>query len=60
MQPKPVTIVQHEPDDPPGSIAVALTDLGVPFEVRRVDLGDELPGGRTRPRASSASAAPCM
>ena len=40
---KPLTIVQHEPDDPPGSIAVALTELGVPFEVRRVDLGEALP-----------------
>jgi GMP synthase-like glutamine amidotransferase len=40
---KPLTIVQHEPDDPPGSIAVALTGLGVPFEVRRVDLGEALP-----------------
>ena len=34
---KPLTIVQHEPDDPPGSIAVALNDLGVPFTVCRVD-----------------------
>ena len=40
---KPLTIVQHEPDDPPGSIAVALTELGVPFEVCRVDLAEELP-----------------
>jgi GMP synthase-like glutamine amidotransferase len=43
MSQKPLTIVQHEPDDPPGSIAVALGELGVPFEVRRVDLGDDLP-----------------
>jgi GMP synthase (glutamine-hydrolysing) len=40
---KPLTIVQHEPDDPPGSIAVALNDLGVPFTVCRVDRADELP-----------------
>ena len=40
---KPVTIVQHEPDDPPGSIAVALRDLGVPFAVCRPDQGDALP-----------------
>jgi GMP synthase (glutamine-hydrolysing) len=40
---KPLTIVQHEPDDPPGSIAVALRDLGVPFAVSRPDQGDELP-----------------
>jgi GMP synthase-like glutamine amidotransferase len=43
MSHKPLTIVQHEPDDPPGSIAVALDALGVPYEVRRVDRGDELP-----------------
>jgi GMP synthase-like glutamine amidotransferase len=43
MATKPLTIVQHEPDDPPGSIAVALEQLGVPFEVCRVDKGDELP-----------------
>ena len=40
---KPLTIVQHEPDDPPGSIAVALKELKVPFEVRRVDLNEGLP-----------------
>jgi GMP synthase-like glutamine amidotransferase len=40
---KPLTIVQHEPDDPPGSVAVALGDLGVPFVVCRVDQADELP-----------------
>jgi GMP synthase-like glutamine amidotransferase len=43
MPSKPLTIVQHEPDDPPGSVAVALEQLGVPFEVCRVDQGDELP-----------------
>jgi GMP synthase (glutamine-hydrolysing) len=40
---KPITILQHEPDDPPGSIAAALQGLGMPFEVRRLDKGDELP-----------------
>lgn len=39
----PLVILQHEPDDPPGSIAVALRDLGVPFEVRRLCDGDPLP-----------------
>lgn len=40
---KPVTIFQHEPDDPPGNIGVALADLGVPYAVCRLDLGDEPP-----------------
>jgi GMP synthase-like glutamine amidotransferase len=40
---KPLTIVQHEPDDPPGSIAVALDELGVPYEVCRVDKDEALP-----------------
>jgi GMP synthase (glutamine-hydrolysing) len=40
---RPVAILQHEADDPPGSIAAALRDLGVSFEVRRLDLGDPLP-----------------
>ncbi len=40
---KPLIIVQHETDDPPGSVGVALTDLGVPFEVRRLHEGDALP-----------------
>ena len=40
---KPLTIVQHEPDGPPGSIAVALEDLGVPFQVCRVDQDEALP-----------------
>lgn len=40
---KPLTIVQHEPDDPPGSIAAALEELRVPFVVCRVDQGDTLP-----------------
>lgn len=50
MSTKPLTIVQHEPDDPPGTIAVALDALGVPYEVRRVDLNDDLPAwpGDTR------------
>jgi GMP synthase (glutamine-hydrolysing) len=43
MHPKPLVILQHEPDDPPGSVAVALRDLGVPFEVRRLDEDDALP-----------------
>jgi len=43
MSPKPLVILQHESDDPPGSIAAALRDLGVPFEVRRLDEGDALP-----------------
>ena len=43
MDPKPLVILQHEPDDPPGSIAVALRDLGIPFEVRRLDEGDDVP-----------------
>ncbi len=40
---KPVVILQHEPDDPPGSVAAALRDLGVPFEVRLLHEGDPLP-----------------
>jgi len=43
MSRKPLIIIQHEPDDPPGSIGVALRDLGVPFEVCRPDQGDALP-----------------
>jgi GMP synthase-like glutamine amidotransferase len=43
MTGKPLVILQHEPDCPPGNIAVALRDLAVPFEVRRLDEGDELP-----------------
>ncbi|HEY5386404.1 MAG TPA: type 1 glutamine amidotransferase [Thermoleophilia bacterium] len=43
MDPKPLVILQHEPDDPPGSIGVALRDLRVPFEVRRLNEGDALP-----------------
>jgi GMP synthase-like glutamine amidotransferase len=43
MSQKPLTIVQHEPEDPPGSIAVALKELGVRFEVCRVDLNEDLP-----------------
>ena len=39
----PVIILQHEADGPPGTVAVALTELGVPFEVRRLDQGDPLP-----------------
>lgn len=40
---KPIVILQHEPDDPPATVAEALADLRVPFEVRRLDLGDALP-----------------
>jgi GMP synthase-like glutamine amidotransferase len=40
---KPLTIIQHEADDPPGSVAASLRDLGVPFEVCRPDLGEALP-----------------
>jgi len=40
---RPVVILQHEPDGPPGSVAVALGHLGVAFEVRRLDLGDPMP-----------------
>jgi GMP synthase (glutamine-hydrolysing) len=43
MSRKPLVILQHEPDGPPGSIGVALRALGVPFEVRRLDEGDALP-----------------
>lgn len=43
MSTKPLVIFQHEDDDPPASIAVSLKRLGVPFEVRRLDLGDPLP-----------------
>ncbi len=43
MDPRSLVILQHEPDDPPGSIEVALRDLGVPFEIRRLDEGDALP-----------------
>ncbi len=40
---RPIVILQHEPDDPPGLVAVALDELGVRFEVRRLDQGDALP-----------------
>ena len=40
---EPITILQHEPDSPPGSIVDALDDLGVPYEVRQLDKGDRLP-----------------
>jgi GMP synthase (glutamine-hydrolysing) len=39
----PIVILQHEPDDPPANVALALAELGVPFEVRRLDEGDPLP-----------------
>jgi GMP synthase (glutamine-hydrolysing) len=40
---KPVVILQHEPDDPPGSVRVALRRLRVPYEIRRLDHGEPLP-----------------
>ena len=43
MTHKPLAILQHELFDGPGSIAAALNDLGVPFEIRRLDEGDPLP-----------------
>ena len=43
MSLKPLVVLQHEPDDQPGSIAVALNALKVPFEVRHLFEGDELP-----------------
>lgn len=43
MDRKPLVILQHEPDGPPGGIGAALRELGVPFEVRRLDEGDALP-----------------
>lgn len=39
----PLTIVQHEPDGPPGSIAAALDEFQVPYVVRHVYQGDALP-----------------
>lgn len=43
MATKPLVILQHEPDNPPGAVATALERLSVPFEVRRLDLGDPVP-----------------
>jgi GMP synthase (glutamine-hydrolysing) len=40
---KPVVILQHEADDPPGSIRVALRALRIPYEIRRLDMGDDVP-----------------
>jgi GMP synthase (glutamine-hydrolysing) len=39
----PVVILQHEAVDPPGGVGDALHALGVPYEVCRLDRGDELP-----------------
>jgi len=36
-------ILQHEPDGPPALVGSSLDELGVPFEVRRLDEGDALP-----------------
>lgn len=38
-----IVILQHEEDDPPALVAVALDELGAPFEVRRLDKDDPLP-----------------
>jgi GMP synthase (glutamine-hydrolysing) len=43
MVKKPIVVLQHEPDDPPGGVGATLEDLGVLYEVRRLDLGDALP-----------------
>lgn len=40
---RPIMILQHEPDDPPGLVGTSLEELGLPFEVRRLDEGDALP-----------------
>ena len=40
---KPIVILQHEADDPPGLIRVALRELRVPYEIRRLDMDDPLP-----------------
>lgn len=40
---KPIAILQHEPDDPPATVARVLDELGLPFEVRRLDEGASLP-----------------
>jgi GMP synthase (glutamine-hydrolysing) len=40
---KPISILQHDPDSPAGSIIDALESLGVAYEVRRLDAGDSLP-----------------
>jgi GMP synthase (glutamine-hydrolysing) len=38
-----VTIIEHEPGDPPATVAATLAADGVPFEVRRLYAGDSLP-----------------
>ena len=43
MRPKPVVILQHEADDPPGSLRFALRALRYPYEMRRLDMGDPMP-----------------
>ena len=40
---KPIVILQHEADDPPGLVGTALTEFGVPYEVRRLHEGDPMP-----------------
>lgn len=43
MATKPLVILQHEEENPPGAVATALERLSVPYEIRRLDLGDPLP-----------------
>ena len=40
---KPIVILQNADDDPPDTIADFLSEVGQPFEVRRVWEGDPLP-----------------
>lgn len=39
----PIAFLQHEPDGTPGVIGAALRESGVPYGVRRLDLGEPLP-----------------
>lgn len=39
----PLTILQHDPDSPAGTIVDALDEFGVFYEIRRLDAGDRLP-----------------
>jgi GMP synthase (glutamine-hydrolysing) len=39
----PVTILQHDPGSPAGTIIDALDELNVPYEIRRLDAGGSLP-----------------
>ncbi len=40
---KPLVLLQHEEENPPGEIGAALERVSMPFEVRRLDRGDALP-----------------